>query len=437
VRRGHACKAAIGAPSIDLARDATRECNRVHETNWAGNHTYPAHTIHHPRTVAKVRDIVVAAPHVRVLGTRHSFSDIADADELIVLDGLPTHVEVDHDASTASVPAGMTYGRLGVALRDHGVALANLASLPHVCVAGAVATATHGSSDATGNLATAVAGMQLVTSSGDVLDVTRHDPDFDGMVVGLGALGVVTRLTLDVERAYEIVQRTYTAMPFDALLDGLDEVMAAGYSVSVLTNWGPTVDRVWVKHRTDAGTDPGADVFHGASPVSDGPDGPRDIDLTVPGAWSDRLPHFSMDQTPSVGEELQAEYFVARHLGAAALRAVRELVDVVQPVLHISEIRTVAADRLWLSPQYGQDTLAIAFTLRLDPDGVAAALVDVEAALAPFGARPHWGKLFHHDATAIAALYERHDDFVRLVDRMDERGAFRNAWLRTRVLGDV
>jgi xylitol oxidase len=341
----------------------------MHETNWAGNHTYPAHTIHRPRTVGEVREIVATAPCVRVLGTRHSFSDIADGD---------------------------------------------------------------GSGDTTGNLATAVAGMQLVTSSGDVMDVTRDDPGFDGMAVGLGALGVVARLTLDVEPSHEIVQRTYEGLPFEALLDDLDAIMAAGYSVSVLTDWGPTVDRVWVKHRVDAGTDPEArGRFHGVAPVTDDAG-----DRAVPGAWSDRLPLFSMDATPSVGEELQAEYFVARRHGVAALRAVRELADVVQPVLHISEIRTVTADRLWMSPQYRQETLAIAFTLTLDPDAVARTLVHVEAALAPFDARPHWGKLFHHDATAIAALYERRDDFVRLVERVDARGALRNAWLRHRVLGD-
>ncbi len=405
------------------------------EANWAGNHTYRAHTLHRPTTVEQVQELVAAAPRIRVLGTRHCFTDIADSAELVTLDGLPDDVLVDHDAGTASVPAGMTYGRLGATLREEGVALANLASLPHISVAGAVATATHGSGDSTGNLATAVAGLELVTSSGDLVTTSRGDPDFGGMVVALGALGAVTRITLDIEPAYHLLQRTYGALPWDALLADLDDVMTAGYSVSVLTRWGDGAERVWVKHRTDAGSDPGDGDLLGARHLSEDPHSPRPIDLTAPGLWSDRLPHFAMDQTPSVGEELQAEYFVPRRHGVAALQAIRELADVVVPVLFVTELRTVAADELWMSPQHGRDTLAIAFTLQPEPDGVADALVEVEAALAPFGARPHWGKLFHHDAAAIVDLYPRRDDFVGLVERLDPRGAFRNAWLDSRVLG--
>jgi len=390
----------------------------------------------------QVREIVVNAPRVRVLGSRHSFTDIADSAELLALDGLPADVVVDRGAGTVSLPAGLRYGELAEALRAEGVALANLASLPHISVAGAVATATHGSGDANGNLATAVAGLEMVTSSGEILTTSRGDADFDGLVVALGSVGAVTRLTLDVEPAYQVRQRVFEGLGWDALLENLDEITSAGYSVSVFTRWGEAIDQVWVKSRVTDAAEPVRDDLLGAvaatvdrhpilglDPVSCTPQ------LGVPGLWSDRLPHFRMGFTPSSGQELQSEYLVPRRHAAAAIQALRALAAAVRPVLQVSEFRTVAADRLWMSPQYGQDTIAIHFTWDPDQDAVERVLVDVEAALAPFDARPHWGKVFLADAAAIARLYERLPDFTRLVDRLDPRGAFRNAWLSTHVLG--
>ena len=389
-----------------------------------------------------MREIVVNAPRVRVLGSRHSFTDIADSAELVALDGLPADVVVDRGAGTVSLPAGLRYGELAEALRAEGVALANLASLPHISVAGAVATATHGSGDANGNLATAVAGLEMVTSSGEILTTSRGDADFDGLVVALGSVGAVTRLTLDVEPAYQVRQRVFEGLGWDALLENLDEITSAGYSVSVFTRWGEAIDQVWVKSRVTDAAEPVRDDLLGAvaatvdrhpilglDPVSCTPQ------LGVPGLWSDRLPHFRMGFTPSSGQELQSEYLVPRRHAAAAIQALRALAAAVRPVLQVSEFRTVAADRLWMSPQYGQDTIAIHFTWDPDQDAVERVLVDVEAALAPFDARPHWGKVFLADAAAIARLYERLPDFTRLVDRLDPRGAFRNAWLSTHVLG--
>ncbi len=412
------------------------------EANWAGNYRYRAGRLHRPSRLEQVREIVVNAPRVRVLGSRHSFTDIADSAELVALDGLPADVVVDRGAGTVSLPAGLRYGELAEALRAEGVALANLASLPHISVAGAVATATHGSGDANGNLATAVAGLEMVTSSGEILTTSRGDADFDGLVVALGSVGAVTRLTLDVEPAYQVRQRVFEGLGWDALLENLDEITSAGYSVSVFTRWGEAIDQVWVKSRVTDAAEPVRDDLLGAvaatvdrhpilglDPVSCTPQ------LGVPGLWSDRLPHFRMGFTPSSGQELQSEYLVPRRHAAAAIQALRALAAAVRPVLQVSEFRTVAADRLWMSPQYGQDTIAIHFTWDPDQDAVERVLVDVEAALAPFDARPHWGKVFLADAAAIARLYERLPDFTRLVDRLDPRGAFRNAWLSTHVLG--
>ncbi len=408
------------------------------ERNWAGNLRYRAARIDRPRSLGAVREIVAAAPKVHVLGSRHAFNAIADSDELVSLEGLPADVVIDRDAATVSFSAGSTYGILAAALNAEGLALANLASLPHISVAGAVTTATHGSGDASGNLATSVAGLELVTSDGNVITAARGDKDFDGLVVSLGAVGAITRLTLDVEPAYRVGQRTFEALPWDELFEHFDEITASGYSVSLFTRWGPAVDQVWIKTRT---TDAARETLFGARPATVdrhpilGHDATHVTpQLGRPGLWSDRLPHFRMGFTPSSGEELQSEYFVAREHAIAAIEAIRRIGDHVRPLLQVTEIRTIASDRLWLSPQYEQDTVALHFTWRREPEAVMAALEHVETALAPFAPRPHWAKLFVADPAAIAARYERLPDFVALRERLDPRGAFRNAWLRTNVV---
>jgi xylitol oxidase len=415
---------------------------RVTGANWAGTYAFRAATLHRPSTLQEVREAVAAAPRVRVLGSRHSFTDIADSAELITLDSLWPELVVDRGAGTVSVNAAMKYGELAQALRAEGLALHNLASLPHISIGGAIATATHGSGATNGNLATAVASIELVTSDGSVVSAARGDDDFDGLVVGLGALGAVTRVALDVEPTYDVRQRVFEGLGWDALAEHFEAIATAGYSVSVFTRWGATTDQVWVKSRvTDAAEEVSDELFGAIAATVDRHPilGLDPINATrqlgVPGAWSDRLPHFRMGFTPSAGEEIQSEYHLPRRHAAAAIEALRGLADTIRPVLMVTEIRWIAADRLWMSPQYDQDSVAIHFTWARDPAAVERALVAVEAALAAFGARPHWGKLFLAGAAEVAPLYERLPDFRRLVDRLDPRGAFRNAWLERHVLG--
>jgi alditol oxidase len=318
------------------------------------------------------------------------------------------------------------------------VALHNLPSLPHIAVGGSIATATHGSGDANGNLATAVAALELVTSSGDVFTVCRGDADFEGVVVGLGAAGAVTRVTLDVEPAYDISQYVLEGLSWEALSQRFDAIFASGDSVSLFTRWGAAIDQVWVKRRAPA--DAPAEIFGARAAATERHPiaGMDPVNCTAqlgrPGPWSDRLPHFRMGFTPSAGEEIQSEYHVARSDGPAAIEALCGLGGAIGPLLFVSEIRTVAADRLWMSPQYGRDSVALHFTWRRDQPAVERVLESVEAALAPFAARPHWGKLFLADAATIGRLYERRGDFVTLLERMDPRGAFRNAWLQRHVI---
>jgi alditol oxidase len=411
--------------------------------NWAGNYTYRAHKLHRPSTMEQLQEIIAKASCVRVLGSRHSFNDIADSSELITLEALPVEVVVDHAADTVSFNAALKYGELVEALNEERVALHNLASLPHISVAGAVATATHGSGETNGNLATAVAGLQLVTSDAEIIEISRGEPDFDGLVVGLGALGAVTRITLDVEPAYEVRQRVFEGLSWEALFEHFDEIISCGYSVSIFTRWGETIDQVWVKSRvTDEPEQVESDLFGAAAAAVDRhPILGLEASSCTPqlgraGSWAERLPHFSMGFTPSSGEELQSEYLLPRRYAVEAIEAVRSLADRIRPILQVSEIRAVAADRLWMSMNYGEDCVGIHFTWKPEREMVDDMLIQLESALVPFEARPHWGKLFNAKVTAIAPLYERLPDFARLVERLDPRGTFSNSWLQAHVLGE-
>src|SRR5450631_1794699 len=286
--------------------------------NWAGNYTYRAEKLHQPASIEQVQQIVANSASVHVLGSRHSFNDIADASDLISLTGLPADVVVDHKAQTVSLGGGVKYGDLAKTLNDEGVALHNLASLPHISVAGAVATATHGSGVTCGNLGTAVAALEIVTCSGEIIKASRSDPDFAGLVVGLGALGAVTRITLDVQPTYEVKQRVFEGLKWKALYDHFDEITSCGYSVSIFTRWGETNDQVWVKSRTDEPDRVEGDLFGAVAATVDlNPIVERDAtsctpQLGRPDLWSDRLPHFRRDSIPSSGQEIQSEYLVPR-----------------------------------------------------------------------------------------------------------------------------
>ena len=346
--------------------------------NWAGNHPYRATQLHRPSSVDELRAIVARAPKIHALGTRHCFNDIADSAELVTLEAIDQSVAIDRSAQTVTVNAGIRYGDLARALEREGLALHNMASLPHISVGGAVATATHGSGDANGNLATAVTALELVTSDGDIVNVSRKDDDFAGMVVNLGALGVVTRLTLDVQPSYLMRQEIFEHLAWEVLFDQFDAVMASADSVSLFLDYGDDVGQVWLKTRV-APDDPlpPREQFLGARaairavhPVPDLTTESLTDQLGLPGPWLDRLPHFRLDGVPASGAELQSEWMVPRRKAVEALRAVRDLAPTFRPHLMISEIRTVAADDLWLSTSYGTDIVCFHFSWILDVDTV-------------------------------------------------------------------
>jgi xylitol oxidase len=413
------------------------------EQNWSNSYTYRAARLYRPTSIDEVRQIVASSAKVHALGARHSFSAVADTTgDLIDLGDIRSEFAIDRDRWTVTVGAGTRYGELVRFLQAHGLALHNMASLPHVSIAGATATGTHGSGDGNGNLATSVAGLEIVTAGGDLIRIQRGEPGFSGMVVGLGAFGVVTRVALDVELSFEIRQDAFAGLPWTGLLANFDTIMAAAYSVSLMTMWTEsTVNRLWLKTRlVDGEPSQVTAAQFGASAAAPASPGAINVDDSLtpfgaPGPWSERLCHFRPDCEPGPVAQIQSEYMLPRSQAIAALTRLRAIGERVDQHLIVSEIRTVAADDLWLSPSCGHDSVAIHFTWKPDPAAVDAITAEIEALLLPLGARPHWGKLVHARAADIAPLYPRLTDFRKLAGEYDPARKFRNRFLTEHVFG--
>lgn len=415
----------------------------VHErrTNWAGNLTYSTDSLYTPTTVADLQRIVKSCDHLRALGSRHSFNTIADSRyHQISLKGLG-EMSLDEKARTVTIGGGVTYGILAPWLDAKGYALHNLASLPHISVAGAIATATHGSGLHNGNLATQVAALELVTANGGLLHLSREkDGDrFLGSVVGLGAVGIATRVTLHVQPTFQVAQSVYQNLSFDHLEHHLDEIFASGYSVSLFTDWqNHRAAQVWIKRKlvpNELNTWPAE--FFGAKlateklhPITGHNPESCTEQQGIPGPWYERLPHFRMNFTPSSGQELQTEYLIPREHGYQAVLAVETLRDRITPHLFVTELRTIAADDLWMSTAYERPSMAIHFTWKPEWPQVREVLPLIEKALVPFDARPHWGKLFTMPPATVQAKYARLAEFKALLAQHDPAGKFRNEFVR-------
>jgi xylitol oxidase len=413
-------------------------------TNWAGNLTYSTDHLHSPGTVEEVRQVVKSCDKLRALGSRHSFNAIADSTaNQISLKRLDT-MKLDEKAHTVTVGGGVPYGVVAPWLDSRGYALHNLASLPHISVAGAIATATHGSGIHNGNLATPVSALEIVTADGQMVHLSREkDGDrFLGTVVGLGALGVVTEVSLNVLPTFQVAQSVYLNLSFDHLQHHFDEIFGSGYSVSLFTDWqNHQATQVWIKRKLTPGdANKWQPEFFGAKaatrkmhPIGDHDAEPCTEQQGIPGPWYERLPHFRMGFTPSAGNELQSEYFVPRRNAVDAILAVERLRDQVTPHLLISEIRTIAADDLWMSTCYGRPSVTIHFTWKPDWPAVRHLLPVIEKELSPFQPRPHWGKLFTLSPADFWSRYERMKEFIELATKYDPKGKFRNDFLSTYV----
>ena len=425
-----------------LSRFSPGEQQPAPRENWAGNITYSTDHVHSPASVEEVCAVVRSCAKLRALGTRHSFNTIADSKQNQISLKRLDEITIDDKAHTVTVGAGVAYGQLAPAIEARGFALHNLASLPHISVAGAIATATHGSGIHNGNLATAVAGLEIITADGQVIHVSRekNSEQFSAAVVGLGALGVVTRVSLDLQPTYQVAQTVYRELSFDQLQHHFDEIFGGGYSVSLFTDWqNHRATQVWIKRRLAAGDkNEWPAEFFGAKrateklhPIDGHPAESCTEQQGIPGPWYERLPHFKMNFTPSSGRELQTEYFVPRDRGYEAILAVEKLRDRITPHLFVTELRTIAADELWMSTSYRRPSLALHFTWKPEWPEVSKILPLIEAQLEPFGPRPHWGKLFTIPAARLQAQYARLADFKALLGRLDPEGKFRNEFLST------
>jgi xylitol oxidase len=404
-------------------------------TNWARTITYAPREFHRPHTLDALAALVADSARVRVLGSGHSFNRIADPGPdgvLLSTAGLPRTIDVDTAARTVRVSGGVRYAELARTVHAHGLALSNMASLPHISVAGSVATGTHGSGVGNGPLASAVREVEMIAADGTTGTMGRDDQRFDGVVTSLGALGVVTALTLDLEPAYEVEQRVYTELPLEGL--DFDAVAAAGYSVSLFTDWRkPGFRQVWVKRRTDR---PAVDFPWAApatGPLHPVPGMPAQNctgQLGVPGPWHERLPHFRAEFTPSSGEEIQSEYLLPRSAALDALNALDGIRETVAGVLQTCEVRTVAADTQWLSPAHGRDSVALHFTWVRDETAVLPVVRRLEEVLDAFDPRPHWGKVFETPSAVLRGRYARFADFRALVRHLDPSGTFANDFVR-------
>ena len=401
-------------------------------TNWAGNVDYSAPEVARPGSLDELTALVASSPSIRAVGSGHTFNAIADADVMVTTAGLGDVVEIEGDR--VWVPAHTRYADLCPVLDEAGWALPALASLPHISVAGSIATGTHGTGDRTGNLASQVSALELVTGAGDHVRLTEDDPEFPGAVVNVGALGVVTRVQLRLEPRFDVAQRVFTDLGWDVVEEHFDELTSAATGVSLFTRYGEVVEEVWLKQRLDQG--PLAEDLFGAAAatrtlhpiVGLAPDNVTE-QLGVPGPWYTRWPHFLPDKAPASGKEIQSEFFVARDRAVEAIGVMRELHPILDDLLMISEIRTVAADDLWLSPAQGQDVVALHLTWHPRPGDIVPVLAQVEDALSAFEPRVHWGKLLINDR-GIADRFPKADEFRALASRFDPRGRFANPWFR-------
>jgi len=425
---------------------AQQQATHEQLSNWAGNLAYSTDNVYYPKTIEEVQEVIKKLDKLRALGSRHAFNTIADSkNNLVCLKDMNKVISLDRSANTVTVEAGARYGDIAPYLDENGYALANLASLPHITVIGACATATHGSGMHNGNLSTSAAAIEFVNASGDIVTISKQrDGDkFYGAIVNLGAIGVVTKVTLELIPTFKMKQVVYLDLPMSALQNNFEAIESMGYSVSLFTDWkNKNINEVWIKSvANNNDTAPAPELF-GAKlatknmhPIADQSAENVTDQMNIAGPWYERLPHFKMGFKPSAGKELQAEFFVPFENAYEAIMRIEKLHEKISPHLFITEIRTINADEYWMSPCYKQSSVAIHFTWKQETEAVMSLLPLIEEQLAPFNVRPHWAKLFTMDPKVLQSRYARLNDFKQMVAEYDPKGKFRNEFIDKNIYG--
>ena len=437
--------AAVLTAGASMPQLLSCKSNPMPRTNWAGNLTYSTGNLFTPKTITELQELIKKLKKIRGLGTTHCFNKIADSTQnQISSSAFNKVVSLDKINNTVTVEAGIKYGEFCKYLDDNGYALHNLASLPHISVAGACATSTHGSGIKNGSLATAVLAIEFVNGKGELVYLTKEkDTDeFLGAVVNLGSLGIVTKLTLGLQPTFKMKQIVYQNLPMAELEKNFEAIMSAGYSVSLFTDWkNKNVSEVWIKSKSDDLKNI-APAFYGATLATKNLHPIEALDaincteqMGVEGPWYERMPHFKMGFTPSSGKELQSEFFIPFQNAYQGFMAIEKLHEKVSPHLMITEVRAIAADDLLMSPFYKKACVAFHFTWKQEVEEVNAVLPFIEEALAPYNARPHWGKIFTMKPSVLQSGIEKLNEFKLLMAKHDPEGKFRNEFIDLNLFG--
>jgi L-gulonolactone oxidase len=424
--------------------------------NWGGNQACTPLSLERPSSedelVALVHRAAAAGERVKVVGAGHSFTDIACTDgRMVSLDGYDHFLEVDTRAATVKVEGGITIAALGQALAEVGLAQPNLGDVAYQSIAGAISTATHGTGGRLGNISTQVKALSLVTADG-VLECSAEDNAdvFQAARVGLGALGVISTVTLQCVPAFTL-RSIQAPRQLDEVLDAVEDLVAANDHFEFF--WIPHSDRVLAitNNRTDAPAHPPGKVSAYFNDI---------VMENHAFGLLQRLGRANTTWIPALGRVtgrllnardvadvshrvfanqrlvrfVEMEYALPRPALAAAVRDVRSMID--RQGLRISfpvEVRIAAADDIWLSTASGRDTgyIAVHVFQGLPFDRYFR---EVEAIMNGYEGRPHWGKMHYQTAETLRPRYPHWADFIGVRDRLDPEGRFSNAYL-DRVLG--